>query len=81
MSDLALGILLGVVGLVVVGGLVLAGFFYGARRKKSPKEDPPPPTASQKRRFPSSGSVIPAGGIAQTRFRVSSYEKDAAKED
>jgi len=79
MSDLALGILLGVVGLVVVGGLVLAGFFLGIRRNKtSSKEEPSPPP---KRKVPASGSVIPAGGIAQTRFRVSSYEKDAAKND
>jgi hypothetical protein len=80
MSNLVVGIILGVLGLGIVGGLLLAGFFLGTRQNKlsSKKADPPSAPTLQKRRVPTSGSTIPTGGIAQTQFRVSTFQNDSS---
>ena len=83
MSNLVVGILLGVLGLGIVGSLVLAGFFLGTRQNQlsSKKAGPPPAPTLQKRRVPTSGSTIPTGGIAQTQFRVSGFQNDSSDTD
>ena len=80
MSNLVVGILLGVLGLGIVGGLLLAGIFLGTRQNKLSSEKAGPPSAPtlQKRRVPTSGSTIPTGGIAQTQFRVSSFQNNSS---
>jgi hypothetical protein len=83
MSNLVVGIFLGVLGLGIVGGLLLAAFFLGARQNKisSKKAGPPSAPTLQKRRVPTSGSTIPTGGIAQTQFRVSGFQNDSSDTD
>ena len=80
MSSLVVGILLGVLGLGIAGSLFLAGFFLGIRQNRlsSKKAGPPSAPTLQKRRVPTSGSTIPTGGIAQTQFRVSSFQNDSS---
>ena len=80
MSDLIVGILLGILGLGIVGSLLLAAFLLGTRQNKlsSKKADPPSAPTLQKRRVPTSGSTIPTGAIAQTQFRVSSFQNDSS---
>lgn len=80
MSDLIVGILLGLLGFGIVSGLLLTAFFLGTRQNKlsSKKAGPPSSPSLQKRRVPTSGSTIPTGGIAQTQFRVSSFQNDSS---
>lgn len=80
MSNLIAGILLGVLGLGIVGGLLLTAFFLGTQqnRPSSKKAGPPSTPTPQKRRVPTSGTTIPTGGIAQTKFRVSSFPHDSS---
>ena len=83
MSDLAVGILLGLIGFGVLGGLVLTAFFLGTgQRKLSSKQSSLPPAPSQqKRRVPTRGTTVPKGGIAQTQFPVSSFPHDNSDKD
>lgn len=61
MSNLVVGIFLGVLGLGIVGGLLLAAFFLGARQNKisSKKAGPPSAPTLQKKGAPTSDSTIP----------------------
>jgi len=83
MSDLVVGILLGLIGFGVLGGLVLTAFFLGTgQRKLSSKQSSLPPAPSQqKRRVPTRGTTVPKGGIAQTQFPVSSFPHDNSDKD
>lgn len=83
MSDLVVGILLGLVGFGVLSALILTAFFLGTgqRKLRSKQPSPHPAPSQQKRRVPTSGTTVPKGGIAQTQFPVSSFPHDSSDKD
>lgn len=84
MSDLIVGILLGLLGFGIVSGLLLTAFVLGTRQQNtlsSKKAGPPSSPSPQKRRVPTGGATIPKGGIAQTQFPVSSFPHDSSDAD
>lgn len=74
MSNLVLGIFLGLLGFGIISGILFVAFTLGTRQKGlKTKAENLPPSPPEKRRVPTAGSTIPSGAIAQTQFSVSGH--------
>lgn len=71
MTGLILGILLGLAGFILLGLLMLAAFIWGRRQSKAEHKGGAA-VSDPKSRIPTTVTTIPRGGIAQTKFTVSS---------
>lgn len=81
MTNLLVGVLFGLVGFVVLGLLMLAAFLWGKHQSKpgAKTEEAASNVSKQQSRIPTTVTTVPRGGIAQTKFSVSSRARGDSK--
>lgn len=72
-------ILLGLAGFVIFGLLMLVGFLWGKQQSKTAQTKEELLASKKQNRIPTTVTSIPRGGIAQTKFSVSSPERGEKK--